>query len=152
MCNFSPAGRNGCLLLTHGQVVTLFHGKVTYLSALFQPMKQTSTNLIVAAALELGHCMHDLVARTKYAKFHGYEVCLEFGEGIATMLENWCWMKDELMAISTHYTYTDQKYMEAWVKENPGRCPPPTDIPDAMVDDIVRARRDDRVDLHLAQL
>lgn len=96
--------------------------------------------------------MHDLVARTKYAKFHGYEVCVEFGEGIATMLENWCWIKDELKAISKHYTRVDHNYMEAWMKVNPG-CPlPPAEIPDKLVDDLISTRREDRVDLQLCQL
>jgi Zn-dependent oligopeptidase len=48
--------------------------------------------------------MHDLVARTKYARHHGFGVTLELGEGIGMMFEQWCWLQDELTAMSMHYT------------------------------------------------
>ncbi|OAQ57440.1 peptidase family M3 [Pochonia chlamydosporia 170] len=126
MCNFSARILNGCMLLKHSQVVTLFH--------------------------ELGHCTHDLLARTRYAKFHGYEVCVEFGEAIATMLENWCWMKDVLKDICCHFTALDLKYEEAWVKENPNVPIPRAEIPDELLEGLIETRRDSRLDRCLSQL
>jgi metallopeptidase MepB len=41
------------------------------------------------------------------------------------MLENWRWMKDELKAMSCHYTRLDPKYMEAWHKAYPESSLPP---------------------------
>lgn len=46
------------------------------------------------------------------------------------MLENWCWLPDELKAIGRHYTRVDPTYMEAWLKDNPGRDVPSERIPD----------------------
>ncbi|RFU30370.1 hypothetical protein B7463_g5987, partial [Scytalidium lignicola] len=103
--NYS-APTTGCLL-QHNNVITLFH--------------------------ELGHSIHDLVARTNYARFHGYQVALELAEGIGMMLENWCWLPDELKAISRHYTKVDPTYMEAWLKDNPGRDVPSERIPDELL-------------------
>lgn len=96
--------------------------------------------------------MHDLLARTKYAQFHGYRVCLEFGEAIGTMLENWCWMKDELKAMSCHYTKVDPRYMEAWKEANPGADLPPKMIPDELLENIPAQRLMNRLRVHLTQL
>lgn len=80
--------------------------------------------------------MHDLLARTQYTKFHGYAVCLEFGEAISTMLENWCWMKEDLRDIASHYTATNSKYMEAWKTASPDSEPPSPEISDTLLDGI----------------
>lgn len=96
--------------------------------------------------------MHDLLAKTRYAKFHGYEVCVEFGEAIATMLENWCWMKDVLKDICYHFTALDLKYEEAWVKENPNVPIPRAEIPDELLEGLIETRRDSRLDRCLSQL
>ena len=78
---------------------------------------------------ELGHSIHDLVARTKHARHHGYKVTLEYGEAIAMALEHWCWDPNELKAISLHYTRTNAAYKEAWIDDNPGAALPPEKIP-----------------------
>lgn len=128
MCNFSLDERHGCLLMRHNQVVTLFHGMIS-ICTLYCISNLTRLQ-------ELGHCMHDLLARTQYSRFHGYAVCLEFGEAISTMLENWCWIKDDLRDIAIHYTATDPKYMEAWKAANPDTAPPSAEISDALLDGI----------------
>ena len=74
------------------------------------------------------------MARTKFARHHGYEVTLEFGEGIGMMLEQWGWLLREMKAISLHYTRVDAPYMEAWVKANPGLALPPEKIPDELLE------------------
>ena len=101
---------------------------------------------------ELGHAMHDLLARTKYEMFHGYGVCLEFGEAIGMMLENWCWMPDQLKAISRHYTRIDPKYMSAWQQENRGSTLPPETIPDELLFNLIQRRPVDRHHMSLRQL
>jgi metallopeptidase MepB len=77
--------------------------------------------------------MHDLVARTKYARHHGFAVTLELGEGIGMMFEQWFWLKNELTALSMHYIRTDPAYMEAWKVANPGMGPPPEKIPQSLL-------------------
>jgi metallopeptidase MepB len=96
--------------------------------------------------------MHDLLARTKYSRFHGYNVPREFGEAISTMLENFCWIEDELKAMSCHYTQIDPKYMEAWQDANAGRPLPPKTIPDELVKNLVQSRPISRLHLYLDQL
>ncbi|KAK0622360.1 metallopeptidase MepB [Immersiella caudata] len=64
-------------LLRYHQMITLFH--------------------------ELGHCMHDLVSRTTYSRFHGVTVARDFIEAPSQMLENWCRVPSCLAALSSHY-------------------------------------------------
>lgn len=76
-------------MLQHDEVVTLFH--------------------------ELGHGIHDLVARTRYARFHGTNVVRDFVEAPSQMLENWCWTASEIISLSSHYE-TGQNIPEDLVK------------------------------------
>lgn len=50
-------------LMQHSDVVTFFH--------------------------EIGHAFHELLSRTRFARFHGTTVALDFGEAPSQMLENW---------------------------------------------------------------
>ena len=52
---------------------------------------------------ELGHGIHDLVAKTRYARFHGASTASDFNEAPSQMLENWCWLPNVLQLISKHY-------------------------------------------------
>jgi metallopeptidase MepB len=52
---------------------------------------------------ELGHGIHDLVAKTRYARFHGASTAPDFNEAPSQMLENWCWLPNVLQIISKHY-------------------------------------------------
>lgn len=94
---------------------------------------------------ELGHSIHDLVARTKYARFHGFQVALELGEGIGMMLEQWCWLPEVLKSLSRHYTRVDQAHMEAWVKDNPGSELPPETIPDEVLESRISQRANGKI-------
>jgi metallopeptidase MepB len=96
--------------------------------------------------------MHDLLARTQYSRFHGYAVPPEFGEGIGTMLENWCWIKDELKTMSRHYTRIDPRYMESWKETNAGAFVPQETIPDELLENLIKRRPLARLDHHLQQL
>ena len=64
----------------------------------------------------------------------------EIVEGIGMTLEHWCWLKDEVKAMSCHYTRVDPTYKAAWLEENPGRDLPPEKIPDDLLDKRFQAR------------
>jgi len=77
ICNFSKPTPDKPALLKHDEVVTFFH--------------------------ELGHGIHDLVARVTYARFHGTSVVRDFVEAPSQMLENWTWEPKQLKSLSSHY-------------------------------------------------
>lgn len=77
VCNFPKASATKPGLLKHRDVTTMFH--------------------------ELGHGIHDLVARTRYSYFHGTSVVNDFVEAPSQMLENWCWTPSVLKALSKHW-------------------------------------------------
>jgi len=77
VCNFSKPTATKPSLLKHDEVVTLFH--------------------------ELGHGIHDLAGRTRFARFHGTSTVRDFVEAPSQMLENWCWTPAQLKALSSHY-------------------------------------------------
>lgn len=77
VCNFSKPTPKKPSTLKHDEVVTLFH--------------------------ELGHGIHDLVAITRFARFHGTATVRDFVEAPSQMLENWCWSEPELTKLSGHW-------------------------------------------------
>jgi metallopeptidase MepB len=81
--------------LHHGQVITLFH--------------------------ELGHGMHHLLSRAKYAKFHGSRFTKDFKEVPSIVLENWCWLPAQLKRLSRH-------------------CDTGATIPDDLVNNLARTK------------
>ncbi|KAK0383367.1 hypothetical protein NLU13_9280 [Sarocladium strictum] len=112
MCSFAESPVSPSPLLEHSQLVTMFH--------------------------ELGHGIHDLVSRTAYTAFHGWNAPSDFAEAPSTMLENWCWLPHELKQMSCHYTKLGA--------ETPER------IPDAMIESLVRSRSMNRALWFLRQL
>lgn len=96
--------------------------------------------------------MHDLLARTKYQQFHGYNVCLEFGEAIGIMLENWVWMEDVLCSLSCHYTRLNTKFSAEWKSKHPAKDLPPEKIPIDLLTPLLESSRSTRAIQHLQQM
>jgi len=77
-CNFTPPDKDGLALLTHDEVITLFH--------------------------EFGHCLHHLLTDVDYPSISGiHGVPWDGVEFPSQFLENWCWQKESLALISEHY-------------------------------------------------
>ncbi|KAK0385539.1 hypothetical protein NLU13_6719 [Sarocladium strictum] len=112
MCSFAKESHAPTPLLEHSQLVTMFH--------------------------ELGHGIHDLISRTSYTAFHGYRAPPDFAEAPSVMLENWCWLPDELKRLSCHYTTLDS--------------PTPESIPDNMISNLIKSRSLNRGRWFLRQL
>lgn len=77
VCNFSRPTKEKPSLLTFGEVETFFH--------------------------ELGHIFHQLLSKNQFATFSGTAVERDFVECPSQALENWCYEKDFLKRISSHY-------------------------------------------------
>jgi metallopeptidase MepB len=100
----------------------------------------------------MGHALHDILSKTKYVRFHGYETTLDFVEMPSSLLENWCWKKGVLKRLSCHYTTLDEKYLFEWRKQNPGKPDPSKEIPDHWVHKLAEHRYFNRALFHLRQL
>ncbi len=77
-CNFTPTAEGEPALLTHDEVVTLFH--------------------------EFGHTLHHLLTRQDWrpvAGIHGVE--WDAVELPSQLLENWCWEREGLDLMAAHY-------------------------------------------------
>ncbi len=76
-CNFAPPAGGKPALLTHDDVLTLFH--------------------------EFGHALHHLLTRVDYASVSGINgVEWDAVELPSQLLENWCWEREPLNLISAH--------------------------------------------------
>lgn len=77
-CNFMRPLAGGPALLTHDDVLTLFH--------------------------EFGHCLHHLLTQVNYAAVSGINgVPWDAVEFPSQFMEQWCWEKETLPLISGHY-------------------------------------------------
>lgn len=77
-CNFTPAVEGKPALLTHNEVVTLFH--------------------------EFGHGLHHMLTRIEVAAVSGINgVAWDAVELPSQFLENWCWEKSVIPMISGHF-------------------------------------------------
>jgi oligopeptidase A len=77
-CNFTPPAGDDPALLTHDEVITLFH--------------------------EFGHCLHHLLTQIDHlgvSGIHGVE--WDAVELPSQFMENWCWEENALQLISGHY-------------------------------------------------
>jgi metallopeptidase MepB len=115
MCNFPKPTAKKPSLLHQGDAVLLFH--------------------------ELGHGIHDLVAKTKHAFFHGTMTVIDFGEAPSQMLERWCWLPERMKALSRHYSYLSPAYQEAWEAQADGQARPEEKIPEDMLAALMHTKR-----------
>jgi Zn-dependent oligopeptidase len=77
LANISKPNDEKYSLLKHSEVITIFH--------------------------EMGHAIHEMCSKTRYSRFHGTSVEWDFVEAPSQMLENWCWDRETLKRISSHY-------------------------------------------------
>ncbi|KAF5522204.1 Saccharolysin [Colletotrichum aenigma] len=118
VCDFQRPSASKPTLLRHPDVVILFH--------------------------ELGHGIHDLVSRTKFARFHGpMGTVVDFGEAPSQVLENWCWTPEQIISLSNHYSYLSDEYFSNW-KSKTGKTEdmlqPPKSLPREMVQSLLKAK------------
>jgi len=91
VCNFSPPLEQSPSLLTHNEVVTLFH--------------------------EFGHGLHHMLTEVNYAEVSGINgVAWDAVELPSQFMENWCWEPEGLALISGHYQ-TAEKLPEALLQK-----------------------------------
>lgn len=76
-CNFSPPVKEQPALLTHDDVVTLFH--------------------------EFGHGLHHMLSQVEVLGLTGTSVEWDAVELPSQLLENWCWQAECLELLSAHY-------------------------------------------------
>ena len=76
-CNFTPPSNNQASLLTHSEVVTLFH--------------------------EFGHGLHHMLTQQPFATISGINgVEWDAVELPSQFMENWCWQSESLSELSCH--------------------------------------------------
>ncbi|ROV95220.1 hypothetical protein VMCG_08529 [Cytospora schulzeri] len=109
ICSFPKSTPEHPSLLQHNQVVLLFH--------------------------ELGHCIHDLASRTRYARLYGPDgTAVDFSEAPSQLLEFWFWTPSVLQAISRHYSYCSSEHFEAWSRRSGEESlQPPEKMPSDMI-------------------
>ncbi|KAJ5738646.1 thimet oligopeptidase, partial [Penicillium malachiteum] len=114
VCNVSQAEP---ALLRHAEIITIFH--------------------------ELGHCIHDLVGKSKYAMFHGHRTVSDFTEAPSQLLEYWCWVPECLRRLSCHYSYISPEYYSHWLsgQEQKNTVQPPRKFPLALAQNLGAAKQ-----------
>ena len=75
--NFTPGLAGAEPLLSHDEALTIFH--------------------------EFGHLLHHILSEVPYETLAGTNVAWDFVELPSQLLENWCWHKDGLDLIASHY-------------------------------------------------
>jgi len=68
------------------------------------------------------------------------------------MLENWCWIGDELKRMSCHYTRVDPQHAQQWKEDHQGEHLPPKEIPDELLHNLTRSRDFNRASWYMRQL
>ena len=83
VCNFPPPTPGKPALMTHDDVVTVFH--------------------------EFGHALHAMLTRARFGRFAGTNVPGDFVESPSQMLENWAWDKTVLDSFAADYRDPSKK-------------------------------------------
>ncbi|MCJ1359379.1 MAG: hypothetical protein MMC33_009381 [Icmadophila ericetorum] len=95
---------------------------------------------------ELGHGLHCLLSTTEYARFHGTNVDVDFGEAPAMMFENFLWTTRHMKDISCHYSHMSPEYSKIWraslaKSESMGNVElPPEKISDEIIESLIRTK------------
>lgn len=148
MCNFppfTPADSPSCILLKHGQLISLFHGTYIFLTCSWRACLQVPLS-------ELGHGIHDLLSRTTYSRFHGWRSPPDYAEALSIMLENYVWLPSELKLMSCHYTSLSPELLHEWQIQHPDEKPPIATIPDHLLDPLIQSHFGFRALYMLSQL
>ena len=90
VCNFRPASADKPALLSHDEVITLFH--------------------------EFGHGLQHLLTRIDYLSVAGmHGVAWDAVELPSQFMENWCWQEEALTFLSHHYV-TGEPLPHEWLQ------------------------------------
>lgn len=115
ICSFKAPPEGRPCLLQHNEVLVLFH--------------------------ELGHGIHDLVAKTEYARFHGASTASDFNEAPSQMLEEWCWHPETLRRLSKHYSTISSTYHQIWREQSSEGAETPEEvIPETLIEKLTAER------------
>ncbi|KAH6659444.1 metallopeptidase MepB [Truncatella angustata] len=102
LCSFSKPVSEQPTLLRHDEVVLFFH--------------------------ELGHCIHDLASKPRYARFHGPDgTAVDFSEAPSQLLEYWFWTPSVLRKIGRHYSYLSGEFLRSWIERSPNGSERPSE-------------------------
>jgi metallopeptidase MepB len=98
--------------------------------------------------------MHELVSKTKYARFHGTALSDDTCETPSTMLENFCYLDPVIRKLACHYATLKPQYLDSWRRDNPDAGPhaqPPNEVPEDVVEAILEMRRESRLNQYVIQ-
>ncbi len=56
------------------------------------------------------------------------------------MLEFWCWTPSQLKSLGRHYSSLSSEYLKTWEEQAQGKPKPPDQIPDEMIENLIRTR------------
>ncbi|RMX80045.1 hypothetical protein D0869_07856 [Hortaea werneckii] len=110
LCDFDKPKENSHRFLQHQEVVVLFH--------------------------ELGHGIHDLVAKTEFARFHGASTAEDFNEAPSQMLEHWCWHPEILKSLGQLHTAQDEVHDQEHVTNRQERS-----MADPLIEKLLHSRK-----------
>ncbi|RMY48035.1 hypothetical protein D0865_08320 [Hortaea werneckii] len=110
LCDFEKPKENSNRFLQHQEVVVLFH--------------------------ELGHGIHDLVAKTEFARFHGASTAEDFNEAPSQMLKHWCWHPGILKSLGQLHTAKDKVHDREHLTNRPDRS-----MPDHLIEKLLHSRK-----------
>lgn len=70
------------------------------------------------------------------------------------MLENWCWSRNELRSLSKHYSYLSPEFKQTYLDsaDTKGATQPPEQIPDDLVDSLLKTKNVNSALFNLRQL
>lgn len=103
---------------------------------------------------ELGHCIHDLASRTRYARLYGPDgTAVDFSKAPSQLLEFWFWTPSVLQAIPRHYSYYSPQHFEVWKgRSGGGAVQPPEKMPSKMIEGLVGSKTANEALVTLAQV